>query len=47
MGSVIDLSGKIEDGLWGYHELPGLEDIVPRVQLETIATVQEHGFFAS
>jgi kynurenine formamidase len=47
MGSVIDLSGKIENGLWGYHELPGLEDIVPTVQLKTIATVQEHGFFAS
>jgi len=47
MGSVIDLSGKIENGLWGYHELPGLEDIVPQVRVETIATVKEHGFFAS
>ncbi len=47
MGSVIDLSGKIENGLWGYHELPGLEAIVPPLRLETIATVKEHGFFAS
>ncbi len=47
MGSVIDLSGKIENGLWGYHELPGLEKIVPQVRVETIATVKEHGFFAS
>ncbi len=47
MGSVIDLSGKIENGLWGYHELPGLEKIVPPVRVETIATVKEHGFFAS
>ena len=47
MRRFIDLSGVIEDGLWGYHELPGLENIVPRVAVETIATVKEHGFFSS
>ncbi len=47
MRSVIDLSGVIENGLWGYHELPGLEEIVPRVRADTIATVKEQGFFAS
>jgi len=47
MGKIVDLSGALENGLWGYHELPGLEKIIPRVQVETIATVKEHDFFAS
>jgi kynurenine formamidase len=47
MGAVIDLSGQIENGLWGYDELPGLENIIPRVEVETIATVEENDFFAS
>ncbi len=44
---IVDLSGRVESGLWGYHELPGLEKIVPRAAVETIATVSENGFFAS
>jgi kynurenine formamidase len=47
MGAVIDLSGQIENGLWGYYELPGLENIIPQVEVETIATVKENDFFAS
>jgi kynurenine formamidase len=47
MGAVIDLSGQIENGLWGYYELPGLENIIPHVEVETIATVKENDFFAS
>jgi kynurenine formamidase len=47
MGKFIDLSGILEDGLWGYHELPGLENIVPHVRVETVATVKEHDFFSS
>lgn len=47
MGNIIDLSGTIEHGLWGYHSLPGLENIVPEVEVKTIATVKEHEFFAS
>jgi kynurenine formamidase len=47
MGRIVDLSGRLENGLWGYHELPGLENIVPRVEVETVATVGEHDFFAS
>jgi arylformamidase len=47
MSNIIDLSGTIEHGLWGYHALPGLENIVPVVEVKTIATVQEHEFFAS
>jgi kynurenine formamidase len=47
MKNVIDLSGPMQNGLWGYHELPGLEGIVPHVEVETIATVKEDGFFSS
>jgi arylformamidase len=44
---IIDLSGRLENGLWGYHELPGLEEIVPPVEVRTIATVKKNEFFAS
>jgi kynurenine formamidase len=47
MRKLVELSGVIEEGLWGYHELPGLENIVPRVAVETVATVKEHDFFSS
>lgn len=47
MERIIDLSGGIESGLWGYHELPGLEKIVPRVEVTHVATVREQEFFAS
>ncbi|UCF99940.1 MAG: cyclase family protein [Spirochaetaceae bacterium] len=42
-----DLSGKLENGLWSYQALPGLEQIIPDVQIETIATVDKDDFFAS
>jgi kynurenine formamidase len=47
MKNIIDLSGPIQNGLWGYHELPGLEGTIPHVEVETIATVKENGFFSS
>jgi arylformamidase len=47
MRKFVELSGVIEEGLWGYHELPGLENIVPRVAIETVATVKEQDFFSS
>ncbi len=47
MSNIIDLSGMIDNNLWGYYSLPGLETIVPRVKIETIATVKEQEFFAS
>jgi len=47
MERIIDLSGKLENGLWGYHQLPGLEKIVPEVEIKHIATVEENGFFTS
>ena len=47
MRKIVDLSGTIESDLWGYYSLPGLEELVPPVKVETIATVREHDFFAS
>ncbi|MEN3185881.1 MAG: cyclase family protein [Atribacterota bacterium] len=47
MGKLFDLTGPIENGLWGYHELPGLEHIVPRVEINHIASIDNNGFFAS
>lgn len=44
MEKIIDLSGMLENGLWGYHELPGLEEIVPPVEVRTIATVKKNEF---
>jgi kynurenine formamidase len=47
MKRYVDLSGKVENGLWGYEVLPGLEKIIPPARVETIATVRENGFFGS
>lgn len=47
MGKIFDLSGLIENGLWGYHELPGLEHIIPRVEITHITSIEKNGFFAS
>ena len=33
--------------MWGYDELPGLENIIPPVKIETVATVKENGFYSS
>ena len=47
MGRYTDLSGAIENGLWAYDVLPGLEAIIPPVLVETVATVEKNDFFAS
>ncbi len=47
MKKVIDLSGVIESSLWGYYSLPGLENLIPPVKIETLATVAKNDFFAS
>jgi arylformamidase len=47
MKTVTDLSGRMENGMWGYFELPGLEKIVPPVRIEAISHVGENGFFSS
>ena len=47
MRTLTDLSGTLENGLWGYHELPGLEDRLPRFHLQTATTVEKDSFFSS
>jgi kynurenine formamidase len=47
MRRYVELSGALENGLWSYQALPGLEKIIPDVRIETIATVRENDFFAS
>ena len=47
MKRYIELSGALENGLWTYQALPGLEKIIPDVRIQTIATVRENEFFAS
>jgi kynurenine formamidase len=47
MRRYVELSGPLENGLWTYQALPGLEKIIPEVRIETIATVRENEFFAS
>jgi kynurenine formamidase len=47
MKRYTDLSGLVENGLWAYDVLPGLEAIIPPASIETIATVRKNEFFAS
>jgi kynurenine formamidase len=47
MKIVIDLTGQMENGMWGYFELPGLAELVQPVRIEEAANVREHGFFSS
>ncbi|MGA2762897.1 MAG: cyclase family protein [Spirochaetia bacterium] len=44
---MTDLSGTLENGLWGYHELPGLEGVLPPVSVETVATISKQAFYSS
>jgi arylformamidase len=43
----IDLTGKLENGLWSYRDLPGLDEIVPDVRIQSFASVKKDDFFAS
>jgi kynurenine formamidase len=45
--NITDITGKLEPGMWDYRVFPGLEDVIPALTVETMATVGEHGFFAS
>jgi len=47
MERIIDLSGALKSGMWGYYSLPGLENTIPHVTVEPIATVEKDEFFAS
>ena len=47
MKKYVELSGVIENGMWSYKVLPGLEGVVPDVKIETIASIENEGFFSS
>jgi arylformamidase len=47
MRKVTDLSGTLQNGLWGYHELPGLKDVIPRFVMTSAATIAKNAFFSS
>lgn len=47
MQRMTDLSGTLENGLWGYHELPGLDGVVPRFSIDVAATIAKNAFFSS
>jgi arylformamidase len=45
--SITDLSGTLENGLWGYHELPGMARSLPPFHLETATTIRKDAFLSS
>lgn len=47
MQRIVDLSGTLQNELWGYHELPGMERVIPPFRVETVATLKNNGFFSS
>ena len=47
MRTVTDLSGTLQNGLWGYHELPGLQDVIPSFVMKDTATIEKNAFFSS
>lgn len=47
MTEFTDITGRLEPGMWDYRVFPGLEDVIPALSVETMATVDEHGFFGS
>jgi kynurenine formamidase len=44
---ITDLSGLLVNGLWGYDQLPGFEDVLPRFKIETVAAIEKNSFFSS
>ncbi len=42
-----DLTGILENGMWDYRVLPGLEHLISNVTITTRAEVKKEGFFAS
>lgn len=47
MTEITDITGRLEPGMWDYRVFPGLEDVIPPLAVETMATLDEHGFFGS
>lgn len=47
LGNITDITGRLEPGMWDYRVFPGLEDVIPPLAVETMATIDSHGFFGS
>lgn len=47
MAQITDITGKLEPGMWDYRVFPGLDTVIPALAVETMATIDEHGFFGS
>lgn len=47
MARLTDITGRLEPGMWDYRAFPGFEDLIPPVRVETMGTLDEHGFFGS
>lgn len=47
MAQITDITGRLEPGMWDYRVFPGLEDVIPALSVETMANLDEHGFFGS
>lgn len=47
MAQITDITGKLEPGMWDYRVFPGLDSVIPALTVETMATIDEHGFFGS
>jgi arylformamidase len=47
MAQITDITGKLEPGMWDYRVFPGLDNVIPALAVETMATIDEHGFFGS
>lgn len=47
MTQITDITGRLEAGMWDYRVFPGLDTVIPALEIETMATIAEHGFFGS
>ena len=45
MQKIHDLSAVIEEDMWSYNILPGLEETVPEIRITGFANIEEQGFF--
>lgn len=47
MRKVYDLSGTMENDMWDYRVLPGMDEFIPEVEIRAVADVGREGFFSS
>lgn len=47
MPRLHDLTGRLTPGMWDYRVFPGLDVLIPPLEVEDVATVPRDGFLAS